>query len=106
MLGDIAGRFGGKLSEGRQAAVDAVIVLNRGVSGARVVHERRWCIEKRVGLRDTAVNFGAEPAWMEPLSGYTFTGKVPLEDRVLGTQAPEKREDAEVSPFLFFPCGA
>lgn len=47
------------------------------------------------------VNFGAEPAWMEPLSGYTFTGKIPLEDRVLGTQAPEKREDAEVSWFLF-----
>ena len=43
---------------------------------------------------------------MEPLSGYTFTGKIPLEDRVLGTQAPEKREDAEVSGFLSFLYGA
>ena len=38
---------------------------------------------------------------MEPLNGYTFTGKVPLEDRVLGAQGPEKREEAEVSGFLF-----
>ncbi|MPC82381.1 hypothetical protein E2C01_077045 [Portunus trituberculatus] len=30
MLGDIAGHFGGKLSKGRRAASDAVIVLNRG----------------------------------------------------------------------------
>lgn len=50
------------------------------------------------------VNFGTEPAWMEPLSGYTFTGKIPLEDRVLGTQAPEKREDAEVIMMVGLPA--
>lgn len=44
-------------------------------------------------------NFGSEPAWMEPLTGYTFVGHIPLEDRVLGSQGPEKREDAEVSGF-------
>ncbi|KAG0716808.1 Heterogeneous nuclear ribonucleoprotein U-like protein 1 [Chionoecetes opilio] len=42
-------------------------------------------------------NFGTEAAWMEPLNGYTFTGKIPLEDRVLGSQGPEKREDAEIT---------
>lgn len=41
---------------------------------------------------------------MEPLTGYTFTGEVPLEDRVLGSQGPEKRDDAEVSGFLFCFC--
>ncbi|MPC75102.1 hypothetical protein E2C01_069487 [Portunus trituberculatus] len=40
MPGHIAGRFGGKLSEGRRAVADAVIVLNRGASGARVIHKR------------------------------------------------------------------
>lgn len=48
------------------------------------------------------VNFGTEDPWCEPLTGYTFVGKVPLEDRVLGTQGPEKREEAEVG-LIFSP---
>lgn len=50
------------------------------------------------------VNFGSEAPWMEPLNGYTFTGKIPLEDRVLGTQGPEKREDAEVIMMVGLPA--
>ncbi|XP_050722479.1 heterogeneous nuclear ribonucleoprotein U-like protein 1 isoform X2 [Eriocheir sinensis] len=48
-------------------------------------------------------NFGSEPTWMEPLTGYTFTGEIPLEDRVLGSQGPEKRDDAEVIMMVGLP---
>ncbi|MPC65253.1 hypothetical protein E2C01_059387 [Portunus trituberculatus] len=47
------GHFGGMLSEGRRVAADAVIVL-KGVRCACFVHERRWYIQKPVGLCDMA----------------------------------------------------
>lgn len=50
------------------------------------------------------VNFGTEGPWFEPLTGYTFAGHVPLEERVLGSQNPEKREDAEVIMMVGLPA--
>ncbi|XP_045583162.2 heterogeneous nuclear ribonucleoprotein U-like protein 1 isoform X2 [Procambarus clarkii] len=50
------------------------------------------------------VNFGTEDPWCEPLTGYTFAGHVPLEERVLGSQNPEKREDAEVIMMVGLPA--
>ncbi|MPC15583.1 hypothetical protein E2C01_008383 [Portunus trituberculatus] len=62
LCGDIAWHFGGKLSEGRRAAADAVsFELGWGVSGVRVLHERRWCIQKPVGLRDTLQRLTSMP---------------------------------------------
>ncbi|XP_076036256.1 uncharacterized protein LOC143022126 isoform X1 [Oratosquilla oratoria] len=49
------------------------------------------------------VNFGQEDPWFEPLTGYIAIQKVPLEERVLATQGPEKREDCEeMEPNMFY----
>ena len=42
------------------------------------------------------VNFGSEDAWGEQLTEYTFAAKVPLADRVQGSQGPATRADCEV----------
>ncbi|XP_076035906.1 uncharacterized protein LOC143021925 isoform X3 [Oratosquilla oratoria] len=43
------------------------------------------------------VNFGQEDPWFKPVTGYTALQKVPLEERVLATQGPEKRKDCETT---------
>ncbi|XP_068210926.1 heterogeneous nuclear ribonucleoprotein U-like protein 1 isoform X1 [Palaemon carinicauda] len=52
------------------------------------------------------VNFGSEYPWFEPMVRYTFVGQIPLEERVLGTQGPQTRQDSEVIMMVGLPaCG-
>ncbi|XP_066970858.1 uncharacterized protein [Macrobrachium rosenbergii] len=41
------------------------------------------------------VNFGSEYPWFQPMARYTFVGQIPLEERVLGSQEPQTRQDSE-----------
>ena len=43
------------------------------------------------------MNFGESPSKFKPLTGYTFAGNIPVEDRTLITQGPESVSDCEVS---------
>ncbi|XP_066970819.1 heterogeneous nuclear ribonucleoprotein U-like protein 1 isoform X2 [Macrobrachium rosenbergii] len=52
------------------------------------------------------VNFGSEYPWFQPMARYTFVGQIPLEERVLGAQGPETRQDSEVIMMVGLPaCG-
>ncbi|XP_066970853.1 uncharacterized protein [Macrobrachium rosenbergii] len=42
------------------------------------------------------VNFGSEYPWFQPMARYTFVGQIPLEERVLGSQEPQTRQDSEI----------
>merc|ERR1719370_221686 len=50
------------------------------------------------------VNFGSEAPWCEPLVGYTFCGDIPIDERVLGTQGPERRGDGEIIMMIGLPA--
>ncbi|MPC22928.1 hypothetical protein E2C01_015959 [Portunus trituberculatus] len=60
MLGNIAGRFGGKLSERRRAAADAVIVLNR----LKLIFERQEIVLLRAGAGGSFARHG-QVAWRQ-----------------------------------------
>lgn len=50
-------------------------------------------------------NFGAlEEPWFPLKEEYTFIGKVPLEERVRGTEPPAKKEDCEVIMMIGLPA--
>ncbi|XP_066970861.1 heterogeneous nuclear ribonucleoprotein U-like isoform X7 [Macrobrachium rosenbergii] len=54
------------------------------------------------------VNFGSEYPWFQPMARYTFVGQIPLEERVLGSQEPQTRQDSEISnmnPSSFYGHG-
>ncbi|XP_064089121.1 heterogeneous nuclear ribonucleoprotein U-like protein 1 [Macrobrachium nipponense] len=52
------------------------------------------------------VNFGSEYPWFQPMARYTFVDQIPLEERVLGSQGPQTRQDSEVIMMVGLPaCG-
>ncbi|XP_064092987.1 tigger transposable element-derived protein 1-like isoform X3 [Macrobrachium nipponense] len=47
------------------------------------------------------VNFGSEHPSFRLKSRYRFVGQIPLEERVLGSQGPQTRQNSEVQPYPY-----